>query len=298
MIARITYRSDSYKVKGYLGLPPGFGPLAPDDLQAYITAYHNEPLASLPVELVADAMRREPTPSETPRPAAKYPALVYCRGGVSGFGRVRPHWVDAFASRGFVCFAPCYRGNEGGEGRDEFGGADREDVNAAIRLLRALPFVDASRITLLGFSRGSINATLTAAAMPDAVRNLVLWGGVADLARTYEERIDLRRTLKRILGGSPGKRPEAFRERSPLHLADRLRRPTLVVHGSADVQVDVGHGLDMYERLCALGAPVDLHLYERQGHILPYPVFDAAVDRLLEWADRTAVPLTNGNSSR
>ncbi|WP_309121911.1 prolyl oligopeptidase family serine peptidase [Paenibacillus sp.] len=284
MLAHVTYYSDAYKVKGYLGLPPGCPPLDLDALQSYIADYHNVPFEALPVELVAASIRSG-RPSSSHRPAA-YPALVYCRGGVGGFGRVRPHWVDAFASRGFVCFAPCYRGNEGGEGRDEFGGADREDVHAAIRLLRTLPFVDASRITLLGFSRGSINAALTAAAMPDDIRGLVLWGGVADLARTYEERVDLRRTLKRILGGTPTKRPEAFRERSPLHLAERLRGPTLVVHGTIDVQVDVGHGLSMVERLKALDAPFDLHLYEGLGHILPYPVFDAAVDRLLAWADR------------
>ncbi|TLS50957.1 S9 family peptidase [Paenibacillus antri] len=290
MLAHVTYYSDAYKVKGYLGLPPGCPPLDLDALQSYIADYHRVPFEALPVELVAASIRSGRAGST--RPAA-YPALVYCRGGVGGFGRVRPHWVDAFASRGFVCFAPCYRGNEGGEGRDEFGGADREDVHAAIRLLRTLPFVDASRITLLGFSRGSINAALTAAAMPDDIRGLIVWGGVADLARTYEERVDLRRTLKRILGGTPARRPEAFRERSPLHLAERLRCPTLVVHGTVDVQVDVGHGLSMVERLRALDAPVDLHLYEGLGHILPYPVFDAAVDRLLAWADRPA----NGKTS-
>src|SRR5690606_9642680 len=133
-----------------------------------------------------------------------YPALIYCRGGIGSVGRVRARWVDAFASRGYVCFAPCYRGNEGGEGRDEFGGVEREDVHAAVRLLQALPFIDRSRISLFGFSRGSINATQTAVAMPDAVHSLVLWGGVADLARTYEERVDLRRMLKRVIGGSPG----------------------------------------------------------------------------------------------
>jgi dipeptidyl aminopeptidase/acylaminoacyl peptidase len=285
MIAHLTYYSDAYKVKGYLALPPGCPSIPLDTLQSFVAEYHGVPYESLPVELVASAARPGAAFSGAP---PSYPVLVYCRGGVGGFGRVRPHWVDAFAARGFVCFAPCYRGNEGGEGRDEFGGADREDVHAAIRLLRALPFVDSSRITLLGFSRGSINAALTAVAMPDSIRRLVLWGGVADLARTYEERVDLRRTLKRILGGTPAKRPEAFRERSPLHLAERLRCPTLVVHGTVDVQVGVGHGLSMVERLRALGAPVDLHLYEGQGHILPYPVFDAAVDRMLEWADPAA----------
>ena len=301
MIVRLTYRSGPYRVKGYVGLPPGCG-APPEALQSFAAARGGLPAAELPVDVVAEAVRvsypprtiLRPASSEaasavppratSPRPdGAPYPALVLCRGGVGGFGRVRPHWVDDFAARGFVVFAPCYRGNEGGEGRDEFGGADREDVAEAIALLRTFPFVDRDRVSIAGFSRGSINAARAAVDAPDAVRRLVLWSGVADLARTYEERVDLRRTLKRILGGTPAKRPEAYRERSPLALAPRLRCPTLVVHGAEDPQVDVGHGLAMYEALRALGAPVDLHLYEGFAHLFPYAAHQAAVDRMAAW---------------
>ena len=32
---------------------------------------------------------------------------------------------------------------------------------------------------------------------------MILWSGVSDLAQTYEERIDLRRMMKRVIGGTP-----------------------------------------------------------------------------------------------
>jgi dipeptidyl aminopeptidase/acylaminoacyl peptidase len=111
----------------------------------------------------------------------------------------------------------------------------------------------------------------------------VLWSGVADLARTYEERVDLRRTLKRILGGSPAKRPEAYRGRSPLFHVERLACPVLVIHGTRDEQVPVEHGLTIYRELRERGAAVDLHLYEGCGHLLPYLVHEAAVDRMFDW---------------
>jgi len=303
MIFQITYMSDQYKVKGYLGLPTGFGWTA-DALQDAIESICGA--ADLPVTVVAEDARpsRARTARRSPaaaadgaadlpaavvardaRPAARLPAFMYCRGGVGGFGRVRPHWVDSFAARGVVAFAPCYRGNEGGEGRDEFGGADREDVHAAFRLLQALPFVDAGRISLMGFSRGSINAALTAAAYPETHR-LVIWSGVADLARTYEERVDLRRTLKRILNGSPTKRPDAYQERSPIRLAERIRCPALVIHGTNDVQVDVGHGLSLYETFKRLGTRAELHLYQGYGHLLPYVAHEAAIDRMFDWIER------------
>lgn len=290
MIYLITYDSETYRVKGYLGLPPELPRIEPETLQAMIETACGAEAGSLPVELVAErANRPDAAPVRDGGEAqAAFPAFVYCRGGLGAFGRVRPHWVDAFAARGRVAFAPCYRGNEGGEGRDEFGGADREDVLAAIRLLRRLPFVSADRgVAVMGFSRGAINAALAAVEAPDAVDRLVLWAGVADLARTYDERVDLRRTLKRLLGGSPAKQPDAYRERSPLARADALACPVLVIHGTRDEQVDVGHGLAMHRELAARGVPVGLHLYEGYGHLLPPLVFDAAVDRLFDWIDRS-----------
>lgn len=283
MIFHITYLSGEHRVKAYLALPPGLA-MAGEALQSAIEAYSGGG-AQLPAAIVTEPIRGGRTASGG---SGRFPALIYCRGGVSNFGLVRPHWVDSLASRGFVVFAPCYRGSEGGEGRDEFGGADREDVNAAYRLLQALPFVQADHITLMGFSRGAINAAITAAEMK-GIRSLVLWGGVADLARTYEERIDLRRMLKRVLGGSPAKRPEAFAERSPLRLADRIRCPVLIIHGTRDKQVDAEHGWSMHRRLRELGSPPEMHLYEGCGHLLPYLVHEAAIDRMLDWVlTRTA----------
>ncbi|WP_199615281.1 alpha/beta hydrolase family protein [Paenibacillus alkalitolerans] len=278
MILHVTYLSDGYKVKGYLGVPPQATRWTAASLQANIEAHCGA--APLPVTVVAESVRQN-VKSDAPR---RLPALIYCRGGIGNVGKVRTHWIESFASRGFVVFAPSYRGNEGGEGRDEFGGDDREDVTAAFRLLRALPFVDSRRVSVMGFSRGAINAALTAAET-SVVNRLILWGGVADLARTYEERVDLRRLLKRIIGGSPAKRPEAYQARSPLWLADRLSCPVLIVHGTKDVQVNVGHGLSMYRRLQDLGVPTDLHLYEGYGHHLPYLVHEAAIDRMYDWID-------------
>src|SRR4051812_7290829 len=52
------------------------------------------------------------------------PPLVYCRGGIRGVGMVRVPRLVTLARRGYTVFAPFYRGNEGGEGREDFGGED------------------------------------------------------------------------------------------------------------------------------------------------------------------------------
>lgn len=282
MIYLVTYLSNGLRVKGYLCLPTGFD-LGISELQDLISGYYYSPAQpdgsqELPVTEIAGSIQRDNKDIRL----YKLPVFIYCRGGIGKVGRVKTDWMQQFANHGHIVFAPCYRGNQGGEGRDEFGGDDKEDVFAAYRLLQSWPFVDPDRISVMGFSRGSINATQTAVEMP-GVRSLILWGGVSDLTQTYEERIDLRRMLKRVIGGTPAKKPEAYANRSPLKMAERIQCPVLIMHGEEDQQVDISHGQNMYNRLLQLKKRVDMHRYDGYGHHLPPQVFAMAVQRMFDW---------------
>ena len=50
-------------------------------------------------------------------------------------------------------------------------------------------------------------ALWTAIECPTAA-SMVTWGGVSDMVLTYEERVDMRRMMKRVIGGTPTKYPE------------------------------------------------------------------------------------------
>ncbi|WP_246042053.1 alpha/beta hydrolase family protein [Cohnella pontilimi] len=276
---RLTYLSGSFKVKGYLAYPDGFHFHA-EDLKDRLRSHFGT--GDLPVTELACCIRRETRDIRS----HKWPVFIYCRGGIGKVGSVKTDWLEQISTIGrHLVFAPCYRGAEGGEGRDEFGGNDREDVLSAYRFLESLPFVDANRITVMGFSRGAVNAALTAVHMAN-VRKLVLWGGVSDLAQTYEERIDLRRMLKRVVGGTPVRKPEAFRSRSPLYVADQFKCPVLIMHGTEDVQVDYLHGINMYHKLLENGVNADLHRYEGCGHHLPQAVHVHAIQRMFDWINK------------
>lgn len=277
MIYHVTYLSGGLKVKGYLGIPPEFV-LQGTDVCKMIANHFGTADIHLPVTVMAASVDR----GHKQIKSEKLPVFLYCRGGMGKIGRVKLHWIEQFAAQGYVVFAPSYRGNEGGEGRDEFGGAEQEDVESAISLLRSLPFVDSNRISVMGFSRGAINAARTAAENT-GIYKLVLWSGVSDLAQTYEERIDLRRMLKRLLGGTPSRNPAAYLSRSPLHMADRIRCPVLIMHGTEDRQVDYSHGRNMYAKLKQSGAKADMHSYQGYGHHFPLPIHEAAVERMFDW---------------
>ncbi|MDO7905626.1 prolyl oligopeptidase family serine peptidase [Paenibacillus sp. JX-17] len=280
MIYLITYLSDGFRVKGYLYLPVGIG-MDANSLQAWVQSYYDRD--DLTVEEAACIWPRKET--LPPGSALQLPLFVYCRGGIGRVGRVRLDWLEVFAQHNSILFAPCYRGNEGGEGRDEFGGADQTDVVAGIELLQSLPWIQASNVSIMGFSRGSINAA-AAAIRTDVIGQLVIWGGVSDLAATYEERVDLRRMMKRVIGGTPARRPEAYASRSPVIHAPELKCPVLIIHGTDDSQVDYSHGQRLYKRLLELNADTDMLTLDHQGHHLPRNRFIQTVQEMFAWIEQ------------
>lgn len=282
MIYHIDYISEGLHVKGYLGLPPQLPHTRSHEMSVTVDAMPGVTITgTLACSLNADHVSHEPTLITE----AKLPLILYCRGGIGRIGAVRLKWVEEFAAQGYAVFAPAYRGNEGSEGRDEFGGADTMDVISAIEWLSRISWIDNRRIHLLGFSRGAINAAVAAALSPH-VSKMILWSGVSDLAQTYEERIDLRRMMKRVIGGTPTKFPERYLLRSPIHYADRIRCPVLLVHGTRDEQVLVEHSYRMLDKLQEQGRRSEAHLYEGLGHHFPPPQHAAAINRMFDWLKR------------
>ena len=147
-----------------------------------------------------------------PKDGKAYDGFLYLRGGIKNVGRVRPARIVQFASEGFIVFAPFYRGNQGGEGNEDFAGEDREDAFAGFELLASMERV--KNVHIFGFSRGGVMALLTGLRFPNAA-SIVTWGGVSDMFLTYEERKDLRRMMKRVIGGTPTKVPEEYEYRTP-----------------------------------------------------------------------------------
>ncbi|MEF3306979.1 alpha/beta hydrolase family protein [Paenibacillus sp. GYB003] len=219
-----------------------------------------------------------------PESAEPLPGLVYCRGGIRSVGMVRVARLVTLARRGYAVFAPFYRGNEGGEGREDFGGEDRHDLYGGIRLLRRLPGVTEGPVPLIGFSRGAMMALL-AAKECEGVGPVVVWGGVSDLLLTYEERIDLRRMLKRVVG-HPRKDEKRYKERSPVCWADRIGSPVLIIHGSIDEHVGVEHAYRLAKALEAAGKPYKMDIYRGRAHVFPREEDESVLDSIFDWISR------------
>lgn len=218
------------------------------------------------------------------RPAApgSYPTMIYCRGGIGRVGMVTLSRIIPAVYRGYAVFAPFYRGTKGSEGRDEFGGADRQDVYTAIRLLRSFPESSPQRTVVVGFSRGSINAMLAARDCPE-VGGAVLWCGVTDLMLTYEERVELRRMLKRVVG-HPVKNSEAYEDRSPIRWVDRIDVPVLILHSNLDENVSMRHAVNLAKTMEEKALPHELIIYDGQPHRFSPEMLEKAWDDIAAWA--------------
>jgi dipeptidyl aminopeptidase/acylaminoacyl peptidase len=215
-----------------------------------------------------------------PKEEGHYDGFLYLRGGIKNVGKVRPARIAQFAAEGFIVFAPYYRGNQGGEGNEDFAGDDREDAFAAFLLLKSLP--RARDIHIFGFSRGGVMALLTGIQFPEAA-SIVTWGGVSDMSLTYMERKDLRRMMKRVIGGTPEKFPQRYQERTPLYKLEKLSAPVLIIHGVKDQNVTVEHAYRLERRLRGLNKDIECWYFDEFTHYFPPAVNRKVVEDLCKW---------------
>ncbi|MBA3498343.1 MAG: S9 family peptidase [Gemmatimonadales bacterium] len=219
----------------------------------------------------------------------RYPALIYNRGGNRDFGQLGLRnliELSDLAARGYIVVASQYRGNDGGEGREEFGGADVEDVLNLLPVLDARSDVDTSRIGMYGWSRGGM-MTYLALARTDRIRAAVIGAGVSDHFDTIRHRPDMESgVFAELIPDYLATKDSALRARSAVYWADRLhkRTPILMLHGTGDWRVDASQALRMATRLYETRHPFRLVLFEGGDHGLTEYWGD--VDSLiLQWLD-------------
>ncbi|TQR18029.1 alpha/beta hydrolase family protein [Psychrobacillus vulpis] len=218
-----------------------------------------------------------------PRKKGNYEAILYLRGGMQSIGMVRPARITQIASEGFIVFAPYYRGNRGGEGRDEFAGEDRWDAVYAVEVLKQYCYQD--RIHIFSFSRGGIMALWTAILRRD-ITSVIAWAGVSNIYLTYEERKDMRRMMKRVIGGTPSNKEEAYENRNALvHIQD-LKASTLIIHGMHDTNVSFEHAKFLEEALITNNKVVETWYYPEFTHYFPSKVNRQIVKDACSWMKR------------
>jgi dipeptidyl aminopeptidase/acylaminoacyl peptidase len=97
------------------------------------------------------------------------------------------------------------------------------------------------------------------------------------------ERKDLRRMMKRVIGGTPKKYPERYQERTPLYNLGKLTAPVLIIHGVKDDNVSLEHAYRLEKRLRSLNKPVECWYFKDFTHYFPPAINRKVVMDLAKW---------------
>ncbi len=209
-----------------------------------------------------------------PAAEGRYPAIIFNRGGNRDFGMIEDRLVlrhlVTMASWGYVVVASQYRGTDGGEGRDEFGGADVNDVLNLLPLLSQLSSVDTSRMGMVGGSRGGL-MTYLALTRTTRIKAAVVRAGLTDAFRSVAERPEMgTKVMAELIPGYASDPDSVLATRSPVRWAERMcpTTPILLLHGTADWRVSPLDALDMAEALYRHRHPFRLLMLEGGDHAL------------------------------
>ena len=207
-----------------------------------------------------------------PARAGRYPSIIYNRGGNREFGKIGPgqllFYVVNLARWGYVVVASQYRGNDGGEGQEEFGGADVNDVLNLLPVLEQVPSADTARIGMFGGSRGGL-MTYLALTRTTRIKAAVVQAGMTDAVRSIAERPEMgTEVYAQLMPGYEADRDSVLATRSPVQWAERLcpTTPLLLLHGTADWRVSPREAMDMADRLYELKRPFRMVLFEGADH--------------------------------
>ncbi len=202
----------------------------------------------------------------------KYPVIFYVYGGphaqevTNTFGAGRYFlWFYMMAQKGYIVFTLDNRGSAN-RGLDfeqatfrHLGTLEVKDQMTGVNYLKSLPFVDANRFGVYGWSYGGFMTTSLMLRSDNTFKVGVGGGAVIDW-KFYE-----------IMYGerymdTPQTNSDGFKEASLLNYVDNLKGKLLLVHGTSDPTVVWQNTLSFVKKCAELNKPLDYFPYVGHGH--------------------------------
>ncbi|CAM1373188.1 alpha/beta hydrolase family protein [Tenacibaculum xiamenense] len=225
-----------------------------------------------------------------PKKEGKYPCVIFNRGGNRNYGRLDFRMINKYmtflAEQGYVVIASNYRGNNGGEGKDELGGEDVQDVLNLIPVLSQIDKADTSRIGIYGHSRGGM-MTYKALRESNKFKAAVVLAGTTNAFNTVKNRPELEeRVHSQIIPNYKEDKENQLKERSVVFWEDQLNRvPLLMLHGTADKSVDYNQPIELVNKFESIKFPYQFVSYKADDHKLSKNRKDME-KRVIDWFNK------------
>lgn len=201
------------------------------------------------------------------------PMVLSFHGGPEGQERPRFNSTyQALLSRGIGVLAPNVRGSSG------FGkkfvnldnGALREnavkDIESTAKYAIASNLADSKRLGIMGGSYGGYMTMAGLTEYPDLFAAGATSYGLVNFLTFFKHSEAYIAATSKIEYGDPDKEATMLERLSPFFKIDRVKAPTLVLHGANDTNVPVVEATQVVESLSRRGIPVEFVLFPDEGH--------------------------------
>ena len=213
--------------------------------------------------------------NRTPLPwgsaGGKYPTIVYVYGGPHAHNvEASWHWASRswetyMAQKGYIVFILDNRGSEN-RGRDfeqatfrQLGQIEMQDQMKGVEFLKTLPYVDANRLGIHGWSYGGFMTISLMTNYPDVFKVGVAGGPVIDW-QWYEVMYGERYM------DTPQQNPEGYEKTSLINKAKDLKGRLQIIIGYNDPTVVPQHALSFLEACNEAGTQPDFYVYPGEEH--------------------------------
>lgn len=196
-------------------------------------------------------------------PPTKSPLLITCHGYKSHRKSEKWNYVaERFCGKGYAVLRFDFRGCGESEGRFEDATLSQrvKDLKGVLEFIIDKPFIDGSRIGLVGSSLGGDVCLLTAAQLKEErIKAIVLWATPYRLS-IFKEKYD-------ILGA-----------------VEQISCPLMLIHGHQDKEVNFQEAIEIYKRA---RQPKALKIIKGADHTFTNPQHrDKVIDMTLKWFDK------------
>lgn len=203
--------------------------------------------------------------------AQKYPVFLTIYGGpgsqtvTNSWGGSNYFWHQMLAQKGYIVVSVDNRGT-GARGVDfkkvtykQLGKYETEDQIEAAKYFASLPYVDANRIGVQGWSYGGYMSSLCLLKGADYFKAAIAVAPVTNW-RFYDS-IYTERYMQ-----TPQENEEGYDDNSPINHVEKLKGKYLLVHGMADDNVHLQNTTEMISALVKADKQFDLFVYPDKNH--------------------------------
>ncbi len=231
-------------------------------------------------------------------PSKKYPTVVYVYGGPhahsidASWHWASRSWETYMAQKGYILFILDNRGSED-RGRDfeqatfrHLGQVEMRDQMSGVNYLKSLPYVDADRIGVHGWSFGGFMTTSLMTTYPEVFKVGVAGGPVIDW-KWYEVMYGERYM------DTPEQNPEGYEQTSLINKAKNLKGKLQIIIGMNDPTVVPQHALQFLNACAEAGTQPDFFVYPGEGHNMAGHKSVHLHERITQYFEDYLKPLSN-----